>query len=63
MPKLKTKKSAQKRFKKRAHSFKRKRACHAHLLTKKTKKRKRQLRKTGEVSKEDTKKIKRLIPY
>ncbi|MCK4306616.1 50S ribosomal protein L35 [candidate division WOR-3 bacterium] len=63
MPKIKTKKAAQKRFKKRAHSFKRKHASHSHLLTGKTRKRKRQLRKSAVVSKSDTKRIERLIPY
>ena len=63
MPKLKTKKAAQKRFKKRSNSFKRKRAGHSHLLTGKTRKRKRQLSKVGTVSKGDIKRIERLIPY
>ncbi len=63
MPKLKTKKAAQKRFKKRANSFKREHAAHSHLLTGKTRKRKRQLSKLGTVSKGDIKRIERLIPY
>jgi large subunit ribosomal protein L35 len=63
MPKVKTNKSAKKRFRKRAHSFKRKRGHHSHLLTKKTRKHKRQLRKVGTISKADKKRISRLVPY
>ena len=64
MPKMKTKKGAAKRFKltgtgkvKRARAFRR------HILTSKTKKRKRQLRAGGIVSKADEKNVKQLIPY
>jgi large subunit ribosomal protein L35 len=59
MPKVKTKSSAKKRFKltgtgkiKRKHAFK------SHILTKKSKKRKRNLTKFGEVHKTDLKNIK-----
>jgi len=62
MPKVKTNSSAKKRFKvtgtgKITHqkSFKR------HILTKKTKKRKRNLRKDGEVSKANMKFVKTLL--
>ncbi len=59
MPKMKTKSSAKKRFKftgsgkiKRKHAFK------SHILTKKGKKQKRNLTKTGLVHKSDVKNIK-----
>jgi len=59
MPKVKTKSSAKKRFKltgtgkiKRKHAFK------SHILTKKSKKRKRNLTKFGQVDKTDLKNIK-----
>ncbi len=62
MPKVKTNSSAKKRFKvtgtgKITHqkSFKR------HILTKKTKKRKRNLRKDGEVAKANMRFVKRLL--
>lgn len=62
MPKVKTNSSAKKRFKvtgtgKITHqkSFKR------HILTKKTKKRKRNLRKDGEVDKANMRFVKRLL--
>jgi len=64
MPKLKTKKGARKRFKltktgkvKRAKSGKR------HILTKKKRKRKRDLAKQTIVDKTFTKKIKECLPY
>ena len=59
MPKMKTKSSAKKRFKmtgtgkiKRKHAFK------SHILTKKSKKRKAALTKTGLVHKSDVRSIK-----
>ena len=59
MPKMKTKSSAKKRFKltgsgkiKRKHAFK------SHILTKKAKKRKRNLTQDGFVDKADVKSIK-----
>ena len=64
MPKLKTHRGAAKRFKKtgtgkivRASAFKR------HILTSKTTKRKRHMRKTVVVSEPDTKKLERMLPY
>lgn len=64
MPKLKTKKSVAKRFKitgkgkvKRYGSGKR------HILTKKSRKRKRNLRRGRLVSKGEQKMIRRLMPY
>jgi large subunit ribosomal protein L35 len=64
MPKLKTHKGAAKRFKKtatgkvmRGHSHLR------HILTSKSKKRKKKLGHSVLVSDADTPKIKRMIPY
>jgi large subunit ribosomal protein L35 len=62
MPKIKTKRSAAKRFKVTASGrVRRRRAYHSHILTKKTTKRKRRLRSEGEVSASDVKRIKRLL--
>lgn len=62
MPKVKTKRGAQKRFKKTAKGeYKRSKAGKSHILTKKTRKRKRHLRKSTLVSKEDKKKVRRLL--
>lgn len=64
MPKIKTNRGAAKRFKltgtgkiKRSHAFT------SHILTPKTRKNKRQLRKGSIVSAVDHKNIARLIPY
>lgn len=64
MPKMKTRRAAAKRFKltgsgkiKRAHAFR------SHILTKKTSKRKRNLRKTAYVSASQEKVMKKLLPY
>ena len=61
---MKTVSAAKKRFKKvgknkikRSHSFRR------HLLTKKSAKRKRDLRTTAYISKADLKMVKLLLPY
>jgi large subunit ribosomal protein L35 len=64
MPKLKTNKSAAKRFKKTAKGgFKRGYAHHRHILTKKSTKRKRQLRGTAMVHDTDTDRIRQMMPY
>jgi len=64
MPKMKTNRSAAKRFKKTATGkIKRRKAYHSHILTKKTTKRKRNLRKSDIVSKQDEKKLNILLPY
>ena len=64
MPKLKTHKGASKRFSLTGTGkVKRKKAFHSHILTKKTTKRKRNLRKSTILDARDTKGIKRLIPY
>lgn len=62
MPKMKTNKGAAKRFKKTAKGkVKRGQAYTSHILTKKTPKRKRNLRKSVLVAKPDEKRIKRLL--
>lgn len=64
MAKMKTKSAAKKRFKKTAKGgIKRATAYHRHLLTKKSAKRKRKLRKTAMVNKSDLKRIAQLLPY
>lgn len=64
MPKLKTNRSAAKRFRfTKTGKIKKRNAGRQHILGKKTSKRKRQLRKTGYVSKVDAKTIRRLLPY
>ena len=62
MPKIRTSRSAVKRFKKTGGGrFKRSKAFKGHLLTKKSSKRKRSLRKAGLVDKTDQKRVKRLL--
>lgn len=64
MPKMKTNRSAAKRFKKTATGkLKRAKAYHSHILTKKSPKRKRNLRKSGLVNKADEKRILKMLPY
>lgn len=64
MPKIKTNRSAAKRFKKTATGkIKRKKAYHSHILTKKSPKRKRNLRKSGLVSDVDAGRVNKMIPY
>jgi large subunit ribosomal protein L35 len=64
MPKLKTHSGAAKRFKKTASGkVKRSSAFKRHILTSKTTKKKRHLDMETLVSKADTPKIKRMIPY
>lgn len=64
MPKLKSHKGAQKRFRTTATGkIKRKKAFASHILTKKSTKRKRNLRKSTLVAKSDLKRIKELLPY
>ena len=64
MPKMKTHSSSKKRYKvsgsgkiRRAQAFKK------HILTKKTSKRKRNLRKIVELSPANAKKVRQLSPY
>ncbi len=64
MPKMKTQRGAAKRFKKTATGkIKRYKAYKTHILTKMSPKRRRQLRKTGLVSKVDRKRVERMLPY
>lgn len=64
MPKLKTHRGAAKRFKKtgtgkimRASAYKR------HILTSKTRKLKRKMRRPKEVSEHDAARLRRMLPY
>jgi len=62
MPKLKSKSALKKRFKlTKSGKVKRAKASKGHILTKKTRKRKRNLRKSAIVTAGDAKKLKRLI--
>jgi large subunit ribosomal protein L35 len=64
MPKMKTKKSVAKRFKVTGTGkLKRARAFKQHILTKKSTKTKRNLRKAGYVSETQEKTMKTLMPY
>ena len=66
MPKMKTRSAAKKRFVKvgkKKSKIKFSRAYRRHLLTKKTAKKKRQLRKGSYISKADTPSVMRLLPY
>ncbi|HOO89708.1 MAG TPA: 50S ribosomal protein L35 [Syntrophales bacterium] len=64
MPKLKTHRGAAKRFSLTAKGkVKRSKAYSSHILTKKTTKRKRNLRKSDLLNKRDMNGIKKLIPY
>ena len=64
MPKIKTHRGAAKRFRKTAtgkfvrhHSFAR------HILTKKTRKRKRKLSQSGLIAPADQKRLQKMLPY
>ena len=64
MPKMKTHRGAAKRIKKTGTGkLKRMRAYKSHILTKKTRKRKRRLRKPELVSKADEKRMNKILPY
>jgi large subunit ribosomal protein L35 len=64
MPKMKTKKSAAKRFRVRAGgTVKRGQAFKRHILTKKTTKNKRQLRGTTGVHATNMASVKAMMPY
>ena len=64
MPKLKTKRGAAKRFKfTKTGKVKMKRAKLRHILTNKTTKQKRRLRRANIVRSEDAGRLKRLMPY
>jgi large subunit ribosomal protein L35 len=64
MPKLKTKKGVAKRFKiTKKGKVKGHHAGTSHILTKKSRKRKRKLRHSNLADKVDEKRIKKLLPY
>ncbi len=64
MPKVKTKKAAAKRFKKTGNGeLKRMKAYKSHILTKKSAKRKRNLRKAAITDPTNSKVMKKILPY
>ncbi len=64
MPKLKTKRAAAKRFKKTGDGkFMYNKSGSSHLLTHKTRKRKRYLKREEMVSETRVKSIKRMVPF
>ncbi len=64
MPKMKSHSSSKKRYKFSATGkVRRAQAYKKHILTKKSTKRKRQLRPIVEVSPAEAKRVKRLLPY
>ena len=64
MPKMKTTKAAAKRFKKTGTGLlKRNKAYKSHILTKKTQKRKRNLRKATVLDQSNVKNMKKILPY
>ena len=64
MPKMKSKKSAAKRFRIRpGGTIKRSQAYMRHILTKKTTKRKRQMRRRSGVDHTNTAAIRSMLPY
>ena len=64
MPKMKTNRGAAKRFKKTGTGkVVRNSAFKSHILTSKTTKRKRNLRGSKTLKPEDTKRIRRILPY
>lgn len=64
MPKIRTNRSAHKRFRITGSGrVRRNKAYKSHILTKKTKKRKRNLRHATLIDSSNEKQVKRLIPY
>lgn len=64
MPKLKTNRGAAKRFRGKAGGgFKRAQSHRQHILTKKSAKRKRQLRRAAQIADADVKAVRKLLPY
>ena len=64
MPKMKTSRAAAKRFKKTGSGkLKRNKAYKSHILTKKTTKRKRNLRKLTMTDSTNEKVMKKILPY
>lgn len=64
MPKVKSNRGAAKRFKATGSGkIKRRKAFSSHILTKKSTKRKRNLRKSDLIAESDVKSVKRMLPY
>lgn len=64
MPKIKTRRSAAKRFKVTGTGeFKRSKSFKSHILEKKSPARKRNLRKAALVSKSDHERVAKMLPY
>jgi large subunit ribosomal protein L35 len=63
MPKIKTNSGALKRFKKTGKGWKHRAANRSHILTKKSTKRKRQLRGMDQVKACDAQLLPRMLPY
>ena len=64
MPKIKTRRAAAKRFKMTASGkIRRKKAFASHILTKKTPKRKKNLRKATLVDRSDFERVGKMLPY
>ena len=64
MPKMKTSRAAAKRFKVTGTGkLKRNKAYKSHILTKKSQKRKRNLRKSAIVDETNVKNMKKILPY
>ena len=63
MPKMKTNRSAAKRFMARGNGFKHRKAFRSHILTKKTTKRLRELRGSHTVGESDAPSVALLCPY
>ncbi len=64
MPKMKTSRAAAKRFTKTGTGkLKRNKAYKSHILTKKTSKRKRNLRKSAIMDQSNVKSMKKILPY
>ena len=64
MPKMKTNRGAAKRFKATGSGkIRRSKAYSSHILTKKSTKRKRNLRKSGLIAEADVRAVRRMLPY
>ena len=64
MPKLKTNKAASKRFRAtKTGKFKRSRAFGRHLMSSKSPKRCRKIRKAGILGPEEQRRVERMLPY
>lgn len=63
MPKLKSNRGAAKRFRKTANGYKCASSNRRHILTKKTTKRKRQLRAGIQISESDLARVDQMLPF